>query len=91
MTERAKVARHGEWITIGVPLPKGTVESTDTLCLVQNGATIPADILAVSRWPGDGSLRWVHLIFQSDCPAGGTRRVTVASVSAAAIGPRGGL
>jgi len=84
MTERANVARHGEWITIGVPLPKGTAKSTDSLCLVQNGATIPTEILAVSRWPRDGSLRWVHLIFQSDCPAGGTSRVTVASAPAAA-------
>lgn len=88
MTERANVARHGEWVTIGIPLPKGAVKSTDTLCLVQNGATIPAEILPVSRWPGDGSLRWVHLVFQSDCPAGGTSRVTVACAPVAAIQKR---
>jgi len=83
MTERAGVIRQAEWITIGVPLPKGLVKSTDELCLRQNGRTIPCEVLPVNKWWDDGSLRWVHLIFQSECPANGTALVTLARASAA--------
>ncbi|UCE46957.1 MAG: hypothetical protein JSW47_15265 [Phycisphaerales bacterium] len=40
MTERAGVAREAEWITVGVPLPKGSVQSTGELCLHQAGMLI---------------------------------------------------
>jgi len=85
MTERAGVSRTGEWVTIGVPLPKGRIKSTDELFLLQDGKTIPAEILAVNKWWDDSTLRWVHLIFQSDCPANGKSSVTLATASKAPI------
>jgi len=83
MTERAGVERRAEWITIGVPLPKGLVKSPDELYLRQNGRTVPCEVLAANKWWVDGTLRWVHLIFQSDCPANGNALVTLAGASAA--------
>jgi len=82
MTERAGVERRAEWITIGVPLPRGLVNSTDELYLRQNGRTVPCEVLAVNKWWNDGTLRWVHLIFQSDCPANGKALVTLTRASA---------
>lgn len=82
MTERAGVRRQAEWITIGVPLPRGMVKSTDELYLRQNGRTVSSEVLAVNKWWDDGTLRWVHLIFQGDCPANGKALVTLARTSA---------
>ena len=81
MKERAGVERRAEWITIGVPLPKGLVKSTDELCLRQNGRTIPCEILPVNKWWDDGTLRWVHVIFQSDCAANDMALATLAHAS----------
>jgi hypothetical protein len=78
MTERAGVARQGEWVTVGVPLPKGAVKSTDELTLLQNGRALAAEILPVTKWWEDGTLRWVHLIFRGDCPRNGEASVTLA-------------
>jgi hypothetical protein len=78
MTERAGVSREAEWITIGVPLPKGKTRSTDELYVLQNGQPIAAEILPVNNWWDDVSLRWVHLIFQSNCPANSKASVTLA-------------
>ena len=69
VTERVGVNRKGEWITIGVPLPKGKVKSTDELVLLQDGKAIDAEILPVNKCWDNGSLRWVHLIFGADCRA----------------------
>lgn len=78
MTEGAGAARSGEWITVGVPLPKGSFKSTEELCLLRDGESIPCEIIPVNRWWDDGTLRWVHLIFQGDCPADGQALVTLA-------------
>ena len=78
MTERAGVDRESEWITIGVPLPKGLADSTEELCLIRDGRTIPCEMLPVNKWWDDGSLRWIHLIFQGSCPANGKASVTLA-------------
>jgi len=84
MTERAGVNRHAEWITIGAPLPKGEIRSTDELCVLQNGQVIAAEILPVNKWWDDGSLRWIHLIFQSHCPANGKTSIVLATGTEAA-------
>ena len=78
MTERTGVSRQAEWITIGVPLPKGKIRSTEELCVLQNGHAVAAEILPVNRWWDDGSLRWIHLIFQSHCPANGIASIVLA-------------
>jgi hypothetical protein len=77
MTERAGVAREAERVIIGVSLPKGLVNSTPELCLLQGGRAIPCEIIPVNKWWDDGTLRWVHLIFQSNCPANGKASVTL--------------
>ena len=77
MTERAGADRESEWVTIGVPLPKGLADSTEELCLIRDGRTIPCEMLPVNEWWDDGSLRWVHLIFQGSCPANGKACVTL--------------
>jgi hypothetical protein len=84
MVERAGVERQAEWVTIGVPLPKGCVRSVDDLSLLQDGHPISAEILPVNRWWEDGTLRWVHLIFPADCPANGKASVSLALGKAAA-------
>ena len=49
-TERARISHQAEWITIGVPLPKGKIRSTKELCVLQNNRSIAAEILQVNRW-----------------------------------------
>lgn len=78
MKERCGVQRKGEYVTFGVPLPKGKVSSVNNLVLRHGDQPIPAEFLPVTRWWEDGSLRWVHLLFQTDCPANGSEDVTVA-------------
>jgi hypothetical protein len=78
MTERAGVSREEEWITIGVPLPKGQVRSIEELYVLQNGKPIAAEILPVNKWWDDGSLRWIHLVFRSNCPANSKASITLA-------------
>lgn len=77
MAERCGVARKGEYVTFGVPLPKGKIRSVDNLDLLRGSRPIPVEFLPVTRWWEDGSLRWVHAIFQSDCPANGSEDVVV--------------
>ena len=84
MTERAGVARKGEYVTFGVPLPKGRVKSVDRLRLLHKGKPVIAEILPVTKWWDDGSLRWVHLLFKTDCPAKAARKFTLALAPAAA-------
>ena len=64
MEEQVGLDREDEWVTMGVPLPKGKVSSTDQLAVLRDGKPIYAEILPVNRWWDDGSLRWVHIIRQ---------------------------
>jgi hypothetical protein len=74
--ERAGIGRKGEPVTAGVPLPRGAVRDAGSLALTdERGRPTPAQIKPVSRWWDDGSLRWVHLHFQSDVPANGRQTV----------------
>jgi hypothetical protein len=77
MVERAGVDRLAEWVTIGVPLPKGRIKSVEDLNLLRDGHPLDAEIIPVTRWWDDGTLRWVHLIFPADCPANGKASVTL--------------
>jgi hypothetical protein len=64
MVERAGVDRQAEWVTIGVPLPKGRVKSVEDLSLLQDSHPLEAEIIPMNRWWDDGTLRWVHRIAQ---------------------------
>lgn len=87
MEERVGLDRTDEWLTIGVPLPEGKVSSIDQLAVLRDGKPVAAEILPVSRWWGDGSLRWVHLIFPADCPARGRVSLSLA-LTQNAISPK---
>ncbi len=84
-TERLGFARVAEPITIGVPLPQGTVKSTENLALVSAGKEIPAEVRPIVKWP-DGSVRWVHLYFAGDCPAHGKMTVSLVERKPARLG-----
>jgi|GEM_PF-2539384 len=78
MEERVGLDRKDEWVTIGVPLPRGKASSTDQLVALRDGEPVAAEILPVNRWWEDGSLRWVHIIFPADCPARSKASVSLA-------------
>jgi len=79
MTERVGVSRQAEWFTICVPLPKDKIRSTDEIYVLHNGQAIAAEIQPVNKWWDDGSLRWIHLIFKSNCLANGNAYITLAT------------
>ena len=87
--ERAGVARRGEPVTAGVPLPKGAFRDAAALALAdERGRPVPAQFKPAARWWQDGSLKWVHVHFLSDVPANG--RQTVRVVRGETRAPRNG-
>jgi len=72
LQEFAGVARQGEAVTFGIPLPKGLITDTERLRLVgADGDPVPASFRAVNRWWDDGSIQWVHTDFAADAAANG--------------------
>ncbi len=65
---RAKGSAAAAWpITTGVVLPKGALLSPDnTRLLDPSGKEAPVQCVARSRWPSDGSIRWLGLDFQAN-------------------------
>ena len=71
--EMSGVARIGNPVNSGIPLPKGAVKEPGELRLVDAfGNVVPASIEPRSRWLEDGSLQWVTVHFVTDLKAGGT-------------------
>ncbi|MFH1070394.1 MAG: hypothetical protein V1794_12315 [Candidatus Glassbacteria bacterium] len=67
-------ARRGEIVTLGVPLPRGSVNDPAVLRVTAaDGKPLPAQFETASTWP-DGSVRWLLVNFPADCPAKGTAR-----------------
>jgi hypothetical protein len=70
--EMSGVARIGNPVNSGIPLPKGAVREAGELRLVDAfGNAVPASIETRSRWLEDGSLQWVTVHFVTDLKAGG--------------------
>ena len=70
LEEFAGVARQGEAVTFGIPLPKGLIKDTARLRLFgSDDAPVPASFRAVNRWWDDGSIQWVHTDFFADTAA----------------------
>ena len=59
VVERQGVARLGEPVTFGVPLPKGELQSAKQVRLMRDGAEIPAQFRATGLWRPDESIRWL--------------------------------
>ncbi len=81
VSEPGEAARALEPLSFGVPLPRGRVREPDELrCWDEDGAALPAQARALSRWP-DGSLRWA--LIDTALPLGlRARRTLVVGLSA---------
>jgi hypothetical protein len=79
LTESAGVARVGEPVSVGVPIPRDLVMDTSRLCVLDpSGKKAPAQFEVLMRWfptakypDGKKSIRWVLVDFQADVPANG--------------------
>lgn len=87
INEQVGVARSNEPIRMGVPLAKGVAKDVSELALTDSGGLpIPCQFVEVMRWPGDNSLRWVHVIFQASVGAKGKTTVKLVKGVAAGAG-----
>jgi hypothetical protein len=77
VVERQGVARLGEPVTFGVPLPKGELQSAKQVRLMRDGAEIPAQFRATGLWRPDGSIRWLLVDFQADIDANARHTYTL--------------
>lgn len=69
LAEKDGAARIKEQVGLGIPLPKGTVQSIHQLGLVDNKELISAQLEPLACWP-DGSLRWLHASFLVNLESG---------------------
>ncbi len=73
VTETTGVARTGEPISGGLPLPKGTVSADDAFELARSdGTPLPCQVLPLVV-DADGKLQWVLVDFQDAIGAGETK------------------
>lgn len=78
VSEAAGVRRESEPITVGVPLPEGTVDSVARLRLCNaDGQAVPCQVTELSRWPDGYGVKWALLDFQTDASASNTVRYTL--------------
>ena len=84
VTEPAGVARQGEPISGGIPLPPGKVAKGQAFAVrTADGRELACQTLPLVVDP-DGSLRWVLVDFQDDLAAGGTNRYVLATAESPA-------
>lgn len=69
VVERQGVARLGEPVTFGVPVPKGELWSAKHARLLHDGREIPAQFRATGLWRPGESIRWLLVDFQVDIDA----------------------
>lgn len=62
LEEKNDIARIKEPVSLGVPLPKGAVHTTNQLALMDDQKYIRVQLEPLAHWP-DGSIRWVHAGF----------------------------
>ncbi|EAZ98660.1 hypothetical protein [Marinobacter sp. ELB17] len=56
------VARINEPVGLGIPLPKGTIQTVHNLTLLDDHKPLSLQLQPLAHWP-DGSIRWVHASF----------------------------
>ena len=87
VTERAHVARTGELAAGGVPMPQGAVKDASGFCVVdEKDQPIPAQFDVLSRWPGDGSVRWMLVQFPVTVKSDATAKFTLKQNAGAGAG-----
>jgi hypothetical protein len=90
LEEPAGVARQGEPMLCGVPLPKGICHDPNELCLVdERGGMVPAVFTAANRWWDDGSVKWVHVDLQRSLAAKGMATLRLRLAEAQPAPPAG--
>jgi len=88
VTERAGVARVGNHVNSGVPLPVGAVKDVGELGLyTADGTPVNAQITERCRWLKDNSLKFVTVHFACDLPAKGTMKYVLKSQPADFVAP----
>ena len=74
VTEPSGIARRGDIVTSGVPLPRQSLADAGTVRLLDaDGRSVPVDARITARWD-DGSAMWLMLDFQADLDAGQARQ-----------------
>ncbi|MEW5978198.1 MAG: hypothetical protein AB1898_20570 [Acidobacteriota bacterium] len=69
-------------VTGAVPLPRGAAKSTEKLQLLSpEGRFLPAQFSIASRWPEDGSIRWLHFDVATNVKAGGESYYTLREIA----------
>ena len=56
------IDRINEPVAVGVPLKKGTVQTTHSLTLMDDQTPLNVQLEPLAHWP-DGSIRWIHANF----------------------------
>lgn len=81
VTERAGVARSGNHVTGGLPLPLGAVKDVGTLSLIRRSGTgdqpVPAQFVVRQKWLHDDSVRWATVHFVASAAGGGKTEYVV--------------
>jgi hypothetical protein len=62
LEEKNGMARINEPVSLGIPLPKGAVRTTNNLVLMDEQRPLGLQLAPLAHWP-DGSIRWVHASF----------------------------
>lgn len=62
LKEKNGAARNKEPLSLGVPLPKGAIQSTEQLGLSEGQRPVCVQLEPLTHWP-DGSIRWIHASF----------------------------
>lgn len=83
--------RHGEPVSIGVPLPKGCAPRGTEWCLTDADARpVRVQATPLDRW-GDGSVRWMLVEFTADVQAGESADYFLSVADSAAMSPAASL
>ncbi|NWO07466.1 MAG: hypothetical protein HLX50_17780 [Alteromonadaceae bacterium] len=77
LEEKSHVNRIDEPVSLGIPLPKGAVQSTKQLELIDGQQPVNTQFNPLAHWP-DGSIRWVHISFLASLNPGSEIELTLA-------------
>jgi len=74
--EKNGIARINEPVGLGIPLPKGSVQTIDSLALMDGEKSLSMQREPLAHWP-DGSIRWVHASFLISLEANSTKSLVL--------------